>query len=468
MNSFQRVQQVGLISFIVGSLVAGCSRENCPHPNSAASHKQFEEQLKPSLWTRAGVDWPSFLGPNRDGKSTETDLKIPWSSDTQLPLWTHRIGEGYGMGSAAQGRYYHFDRVRDSARLVCLNAETGKKLWVFEYPSTYVDMWGFDGGPRSSPVIDDDRVYIFGVEGMLHCLDARNGELKWKVNTASEFGVVQNFFGVGSTPLVHGARLIVMVGGSPPQSQRVARGKLDQVEPNGSAIVAFDKHTGDIQYQTGNDLASYASPIVATIDGRQLGLAFCRQRLISFDPADGQIFWEFPWRARKQLSVNASTPIVWNDQILITECYGPGGALIRVQDEKPEVVWSDAEKHRDKSVACHWCTPIVVDGFAYLSSGEKTVEAELRCVDLSTGEVKWSHRGLSWISLLLAGDYLIALTEKGRLFCFKPDPERFEIAAELEPPQLRLVGPCWAAPILSHGLLYVRDANKVVCFNLRR
>ena len=125
--------------------------------------------------------------------------------------------------------------------------KTGEELWKFEYPTDYEDLYGYNGGPRCSPLVEGNRVYIFGAEGMLHCLNATNGELFWKVDTKKDFGVIQNFFGVGSTPVIEGDLLIVMIGGSPPDAQNVPPGQLNLVQTNETGIVAFTKFTGEVK-----------------------------------------------------------------------------------------------------------------------------------------------------------------------------------------------------------------------------
>ena len=419
-----------------------------------------------SLWTRDGWDWPSFLGPDRDGKSAEKDIAWGWSTQAPQLVWSQRIGEGYAMGSVAAGRYFHFDRDQGQGRLRVFHAETGKLLWQFQYPTDYTDMYGFDGGPRASPVVDRDRVYLLGAEGWLHCLQAADGQKIWDVNTTEEFGVVQNFFGVGSTPLIYKDLLITMVGGSPPASSKLPAGRLAEVQPNGTGIVAFDKFTGAVRYQTINDLASYASPVVVNLQGRSTGLAFLRSGLFAFDPDSGQAGFEFPWRAKKLESVNASTPVLEESQVLITESYGPGAAFLQVQDGQPKPVWQD-QGERDRRLACHWNTPILVDGYAYASTGEKQSTALLRCLRLRDGKVMWEEPGLSRSSLTYVDGQLICLTETGRLFHFRPNPESFEIEGEAEISGLRLLFPCWAAPIVSHGYLYVRGKSQVVCLDIR-
>src|SRR5207302_13899 len=133
----------------------------------------------------------------------------------------------------------------------CLKSETGEFLWKFEYATDYEDYYNYNNGPRCSPVVDGNRVYIFGAEGMLHCVRAADGELVWKVDTKAEFGVVQNFFGVGSTPVVEGDLLIVQVGGSPPGSGQFPS---QNQKGNGSGIVAFDKLTGKVRYKVTEEL----------------------------------------------------------------------------------------------------------------------------------------------------------------------------------------------------------------------
>jgi outer membrane protein assembly factor BamB len=421
---------------------------------------------------QTGIDWPGFLGPERNGKSAETGLRFDWQARPPEIVWSRRVGEGYAAGVVASGRYLHFDRDRDEARVVSLDSRSGKLLWEFRYPAGYRDLYGFDGGPRASPAIDGNRVYLFGVEGMLHCLDLQSGEVLWSVDTADRFGVVQNFFGVGSSPLVFGELLIVMIGGSPPESRLVPPGQLDRVVANGSGIVAFDKATGEVRYQTINDLASYSSPTMAMIAEKPVAIALMRSGLFAFDPQDGTELWSFPWRARKLESVNASTPVITAEGILITEAYGPGGALLPLRPGQEDPVnrvpiWQDSNR-REKALACHWNTPIVIDGFAYGCSGEKKSTAELRCVRVADGSVRWTIPRLSRCSLTAADGHLIGLSETGKLFVFRPDPEKFDVVAELDPEQPGLIEPCWAAPFVSHGFLYLRDATKVYCLDIRR
>ena len=413
-----------------------------------------------------GADWPRFLGPTGDGKSSESPVLTRWPKAGPPQLWQVEIGEGYSAPSIAGGRLFLFDRTGDSARLRALDASSGDELWRTTYETHYEDYYDYSVGPRASPVIDGDRVYTFGVEGRLRCQDVESGRVVWELDTAERFGVVKNFFGVGATPLVESDLLIVPVGGNPPDSPKIHSG---EVEGNGSGLVAFDKMTGEVRYSVTDELASYASPVAATIDGRRWGFWFSRGGLLGFEPASGKIDFHFPWKSKKLESVNAATPVVVDDTVFITESYGKGAALLRVRPGASEIVWKDGR--RNQVMRAHWATPIHHEGYLYGSSGSGTGDAELRCLEHRSGKVMWSEPGLGRSTLLYVDDHLVVLTEHGRLLVIEASPETFEVVSDFTPqgpdskPALEF--PAWNAPILSHGVLYVRGKDRLVAFDLR-
>ena len=446
--------------------LAGCLRSDHDHVQPA--------EKPPDPHSRAdagGVDWPRLLGPAADGKSPETGIVTQWGRCGPPVVWHRKLGASYGIGSVSNGRFFQFDRYGDQARLTCLDSRTGKFRWKFDYPTDYVDMLGYNNGPRSSPVIDDGLVYLFGAEGMLHCVRARDGELVWKVDTAKKFGVVQNFFGAGSTPVVEGDLLIVMIGGSPPESQNAGRHDLDRAIGNGSGMVAFDKRTGEVKYAVSDELASYSTPQLATIDGRRWCLVLARGGLVGFDPNSGKVDFHYPWRSGLHDSVNASTPVVVGREVFISECYGPGSSLLRVKPGGYEIVWRDPPT-RNKAMQAHWNTPIYHQGYLYGSSGRHLADAELRCIEWKTGKVTWSKPGLTRASLLYVDGHFVCLGEDGRLRLIEAtEKQYFEVAMAIvrETPNgpALVKPPAWACPILSHGLLYVRGADRLVCLKLR-
>jgi outer membrane protein assembly factor BamB len=433
----------------------------------------------PDLGTRhTGDDWPCFMGPAGNGKSREKGIITEWPPEGPNLVWQTRLASGYAMPAVSRGRLFHFERQGDKARLRCMTSEMGEGLWEFEYPTDYRDFYNYNNGPRSSPVVDGERVYLFGAEGMLHCLNVLDGSVVWKVDTAAKFGVVQNFFGVGSTPVVEGDLLIVQIGGSPDESRKLSPRQLDLVKPNGSGVVAFDKRTGEVKYTLGDELASYASPVLATIGGRRWCFVFARGGLLGFEPASGRLDFHYPWRAAAFESANAASPVVVGDEVFISETYGPGSSLLKVRPGGYEVVWQDEKRSRTKKMQTHWNTCIEHEGFLYGSSGRHEDEAELRCIEWATGAVKWSVPDLWRSSLLYVDGHLVCLTERGLVLLIKANP-KFELVTQTilpvkeagpqrlddGPPRL-LHYPAWAAPILSHGLLYLRGRDRLACLEL--
>jgi outer membrane protein assembly factor BamB len=416
------------------------------------------------------TDWPGFLGPHRNGKSDEHGLPTTFPPKGPPVVWQQPVGTGYSAPAISAGRVFHFSRFKDSARLTCFDAQTGAEEWMCEYPTDFEDMLGYNNGPRATPVVDGPNVYTFGAEGVLQCVRISDGHPVWRKDTTKEFNVVKNFFGVGSTPLVWNGLLLVNVGGSPPGAPTDVYAANGDVQPSGTGIVAFDKLTGAVRWQTGDELASYSSPVVAKIAGHDVVFMFARGGLMAIDPAKGQTITQFPWRARKLESVNASTPVIVGDEIFISETYELGSALVRFTGSSFQEIWSDRNRRRNQAMALHWNTPIEHNGYLYGSSGYHAPEAELRCVEWKTGKVMWSEPNMGRSSLLLVDDTFVCLGEDGTLRLIRPTPERYtelakwELTAADGSPLLPY--PAWAAPALSRGLLYVEGANRLVCLKL--
>src|SRR5258705_5677690 len=178
-------------------------------------------------------DWPRFLGSAHNATSVET--KLLKTLPAKLPVvWEAKKGSGYCAPAIVAGRLVLFHRVGDEEVIECLEADTGLRFWKVAYASAYQDRYGYCDGPRASPVIDEGRVYTIGAEGAFSCLDLKTGHLFWQRKLLDEFKCPQNFFGVGSTPLVDGNLVIVNVGA-----------------PGGPSVVALDKKNGKMIWGAG-------------------------------------------------------------------------------------------------------------------------------------------------------------------------------------------------------------------------
>ncbi len=390
----------------------------------------------------AAADWPQFLGPTRNGVSTETGLKSTWTKNGPPIVWDRDVGDGFSGPVVVGDRVLLFHRVGDEEVVECFNAADGKTKWKKGYPTSYHDRFGKGDGPRATPLVADGRVYTLGAEGVLQCLKLEDGDKVWRRDLVKDYQTQEGFFGVATSPLLEGGRLLVNVGGA-----------------NGAGIVAFNKDDGKELWKADDHDASYASPVAADLAGKRQAVFFTREGLVSLDPADGAIRYSKHWRSRMDASVNAASPVIVGDQIFLTACYGTGAVLLRAKADGLEEVWSN-----DKSMSCHYGTPIYQDGYLYGFDGRQEEGARLRCVEMKSGAVKWTQEGFGCGSMILADGKLIILTEDGDLVLAKATPEKYEELARTSVLDAR---PLRAPIALADGKLYGRDGRKLVCWNLK-
>jgi outer membrane protein assembly factor BamB len=387
-------------------------------------------------------DWPQLHGPKQDCTSPETGLRTSWPEKGPPLVWEKEVGEGYSGPVVAGGRLILFHRVGDQEVVECLNARTGKGLWKFAYPTDYRDDFGKGNGPRSTPVIAGGRVYTLGAEGKLHCLDLDKGQMVWHRSLAKDFQVPGSFFGVGTSPVHTGKRLLVNVGGKK------------------AGVVAFHDDTGRVAWTATGDGASYSSPVMVTLGGALRAAFFTRQGVVLLDPADGAVQYQKRWRSRSEASVNAASPVVVGDLVFFSACYDTGALLLRVGKDRVEEVWSGED-----NLSNHYNTSVHFKGYLYGIDGRQESGARLRCVELKTGKEQWTQKGFGCASLILAEGNLVGLTERGDLVLIEATPGGFR-----EKGRAAVFGglPCRAEVALANGLLYGRDRGKLACWDLRK
>ncbi|QDU10571.1 PQQ-binding-like beta-propeller repeat protein [Gimesia aquarii] len=446
-------------------------------------------------------DWPYFLGPLQTGISAETNLIDEFPEEGPALLWEKKIGTGYSAPSILGNQliiHHRPDANRKSKEVIeCLTADTGKLLWKYEYDSDFRDPYGYNNGPRCSPLLTPKYCYTFGAQGKLYCLNLKDGKLVWHRDCLKEFDVPPGFFGVGSTPILEGNQLIVMVGGKP-----------------NSGMVSFDALTGKTLWEnvgkkvwdgtsTGWErmpvyqwrganikLSSYSSPLAVTIHGKRHLLCLMRQGLVSLDPKDGSVNFKYWFRSMINDSVNAARPVVVDDKIFLSAAYEVGSALLQVNPEGKSYkeLWRNPT-----NMMTHWSTTIHHKGYLYGFSGRHERGATMRCVRLSDGKVMWETDGTApvigkvkrnqltgqfqWInsgkpapwpfygrgSAVLADNKFIVLGERGTLAIVKVDPDQFHEVCRTSFPQIKY--PSWTAPVLAHKKLYLRSESHVLCLD---
>lgn len=422
-------------------------------------------------------DWPAFLGRTGQPVSGETKLVHEFGPNGPKLLWELTKGTGYSSPSIQGDYLVYLHRSGRQEVIECLRPETGERYWSYRYGTDFSDRYGYNNGPRSSPVIDGGHVYTYGAQGKLHCFRLKTGQVVWRRDIAAEFRVPQDFFGIATTPLIEEDLLILNVGA-----------------PGGPEVAAFDKLTGRMVWGAGDQWgASYATPVIARVHGMRrlfvLGGGESRPPvggLLSINPRDGEVDFRFPWRSRSYESVNASCPVVTGNRVLVSATYRTGAALIEVKSDSTFAkVWENSD------FDLHWTTAVYDQGHYYAFSGRNEPDAQLTCVNASSGETVWSE-SLEWQeavqvqgeertihasplrgNLLKVDGRFLALGEHGHLLWLDLSPAGPRI---LDRTRLFLARETWAPPVISRGLLYVSQNSRsidppsgprLLCFDLR-
>jgi len=386
------------------------------------------------------ADWPQFLGPDRNGRAGGAP-PVDWRMDPPQTVWRTDVGRGFSGPVTFGDRVILHHRRGNEEILEAWDRLSGKPLWKNSQPTAYEDDFGFDDGPRATPSVQGGTVYSFGAEGRLNAVRLSDGGLIWSLPLGRELKADKGFFGFACSPLVMSNRLVVQVGGA-----------------EGAGVVAVGLVDGKILWRATADEAGYASPVGVTIDGEERVVVFNRAGVRVLEGVGGRVLSAIPWRARMQASVNGATPVVGPDGVLVTTSYGVGANWLAWQGGgRLMSVWSN-----DESLSSHFVTPVRRGAHVYGFHGRQEQGAELRCVELKDGTVKWSSPRLGTGSLLLWGDRLLALLDSGELVVADASPDGWK---ELARHQVLGSG-TRAIPALDRGVLYARDKTRLVALRI--
>lgn len=389
-------------------------------------------------------DWPQFLGPNRNLTTTATNLNLDWPGGEPPVLWQTNVGSGWSGPVVAHGKTVVDHRVKNEDVISCFDALSGKLLWEYRAPTEYSDSLSANYGPRATPAIAGTNVFAFSAAGVLTCLDFETGRERWSVDTQKAFQSDTSFFGLDCSPLVEKGLVLMQIGGR------------DQ-----HGIVAFDAETGRVKWHTTDDEAGYSSPIAATIGGQRQALFFTRAGLVATDPQTGRIIFQFPWRSSQNASVNAASPVVIGDTILLTASYNTGAVLLKVVGEGVQPLWRG-----DNILSAHYATPVFHRGILYGFHGRVDYPsgAELRAVDAANGKVLWTLDPIRSGTVMLINDMLFVLTENGELFVAPTSSKSFHPVARSQ-----ILGrETRANSAFANGIYYARGKDKIVALDLRK
>ena len=405
-----------------------------------------------------GDDWPHWRGKHADGTWREDGI-VDELPDEIPAKWRAPIGAGYTGPTVADGRVYVMDRIEEPAereRIHCFAWEDGSPLWTHEYPCTYTI--SYKAGPRCSVTVHDGLAYGLGAMGLLHCLDAATGEVRWSVDLDAEFQIDMPRWGIAASPVVEGDLLIVPTSGTD------------------GYLAAFDRRSGEERWRALEDRGNYSTPMVIDHAGRRVLVLVTADRIVGVAPESGDLLWEHPFKPRNWPIVAAS-PVLHEDMIFVTGFYD-GALLLQLDPDELAVteLWRRRGPNELRTDGIHSTisTPLLRDGHLY---GVDSY-GQLRCLDLTDGSRVWEDLTAvpkarwSNIHFVQNGERTWMFNERGELILADLTPDGFrEIDRGLliRPTRGQLNqrdGVCWSHPAFAYRHVFVRNDEELICAGL--
>lgn len=413
--------------------------------------------LLASSFAAAADDWPQWRGPNRDGKSTETGLDWDWkNSPPELIYLSEGLGSGYAGVAIAKDKLFTTGNFSEGQAVVCVSAKDGKPVWkrvVTVGPPKH----SYEGS-RSTPTVDGDRVYAVTSDGQIVCVRADSGELVWKRNFRQDWnGRMMSGWGFSESPLVDGDWVLCTPGGK--EAMIVALNKTTGREVWRSAVPDFG------QGQKRKAGAGYSSIVVSHGAGVKQYLQIVGAGIISVRASDGKFLWGYTDIANRV--ANIPTPIPAGDMVFCSTGYGTGAALLRLRKDGDGVAYEEQYFLNAKTLENHHGGMVLHNGHIYC--GHKHGNGFPICVDLESGKVIWGGDfrgpGKGSAAIVFADGHLIFRYQSGELAAIEATPKGYQLKGVLKPAYQK--GRSWAHPVVLNGKLYLREQDKLMCYDLR-
>jgi outer membrane protein assembly factor BamB len=418
---------------------------------AAADAADSSPKLLPS-----GANWPQWRGPDRTGISPDVGLLRDWSQKTPKLLWTASgLGSGYASVSVIGGRIYTTGNLEDGQAVICLDASDGKVIWTKKITET-LPTHDRDGS-RSTPSIDGDRVYAIASSGRIACLTATDGTELWSKDFATEWGGrMMSKWGFAESPLVDGDRVLCTPGST--DAMMVA---LDKT--NGKEIWRADVPRFGTK---GREGAGYSSIVVSHACGVKQYVQLIGRGVIGVRANDGKLLWTYNNVANP--TANIPTPIVSDDYVFCSTGYQTGAALLKLVKEGDGVKCEEKYFLTGDKFQNHHGQMILKDGYIYC--GNKHNSGFPVCLEMETGKIAWANneRGLGSGSAAVAyaDGNLIFRYQSGEVALIEATPSGYHLKGSFKPDYVSR-SPCWAQPVVIGGRLYLRDQDKLMCYDVK-
>jgi outer membrane protein assembly factor BamB len=395
------------------------------------------------------ADWTQFRGPNHDGSSSET-ISLQWPQSGLPQVWKTPMQNGFSALTIGGGKVFTLvTREVDGAdQEVCLalDANSGQEIWNQPLGIAEYDAGGSKGapdndggdGPRSTPTYDDGKVYTYSSRMILKCFDAASGKQVWAHNIIKEFGGKNIHWESAASPLIDGNSVFVVGGG------------VDE------SLLAFNKQSGELVWKGQSDPMTHSTPVAATILGQRQIIFYTQKGLVSVAPETGSVLWRYPIRFAGSA---AMSPVVSGDLVYSSAAYGVGSSVCKISKTGDGFLATRIWYQPANMLASHWSTPVCDNGYLYGLFGQARFgQAPLKCVELATGRIMWSHDGFGPGGCTLVDGHVLVLSDAGDLILVKADPRSYTETARSHV----LAGKCWNYASISNGRIYARSTREGV------
>jgi outer membrane protein assembly factor BamB len=418
----------------------------CWHPTAEAEFLRQKSVCVRGLRSAPPVtvtpaDWPEFRGPNRDARLTGISLNPDWAAHPPTLLWKRRVGPGWGSFAAASGRLFTQEQRGAEEAVVCYSQDTGDELWAWSHTARFNDE-SSGSGPRATPTLDSGNLFAQGATGLLVCLDAATGNLRWSTDVQAATNAIRPQWGYSSSPLVIAGNVIVFAGGK-----------------NNRGTAAFNAQTGQLVWANGHAGHSYSSAHRATLAGVEQVLMISEYGIESFEPAAGTLLWDHHWPTQVDRVVQ---PVLLNDSdLLVGSGTGAEQGTRRLHITRDHGTWTVQTLWTERNLR-----PYFNDGVALDSSFFGFDDAKLCCLDLSTGTRLWSSSAYGHGQVLLLADQSLLFVQSvdGSIALLRASPAAATELARLP----ALDGKTWNHPVIANHKLFLRNAQEAACFELPR
>jgi outer membrane protein assembly factor BamB len=397
-------------------------------------------------------DFTQFLGNDRTGIVSSTALSSDWSVNPPKILWKQPIGPGWSGFAVKNNMAFTLEEFEDNDCAIAWNASTGKPIWRTKLGGKHFNALG-GGGPRSTPTIAGDRVFVQSSTGIVAALQLNDGKLLWSVDLFKLVDATQAeaeaavSWGRSGSPLVVGDGVVVPLGGKSTQ--------------NVASLIAFHSNDGTEKWRAGTDQISYSSPSLMSLHGVQQIVIVNEKTVSGHRLDDGTELWQFEFPGQSNAGASVSQTIrVDEERLFLSKSYHVGARLLDFSKSSPIAVVASEVWKKNSVMKTKFTNAVLINGYVYgLSDGI------MECIRVDDGERMWKENRNGRFGhgqILAVGEHILVSTEDGRCVLLQASPEKMNLLGEVPV----LEGTTWNPLAIVGDRVFLRNGQQAACLQV--